>query len=71
MATPTLYEWAGGEEAIQHLFRTFYDKVLKDELIGPVFRNMSPDHPQHVAHFVAEVFGGPKNIHSKMAEATP
>src|ERR1700744_975875 len=57
---PTLYDWAGGEEAIQRLFHDFYEKVLKDDLIGPVFRNMSPDHPRHVAHFVAEVFGGPK-----------
>jgi len=60
MSTPTLYEWAGGEEIFQHLFRVFYDKVLQDDLLGPVFRNMSPDHPQHVAHFVAEVFGGPE-----------
>ena len=60
MATPTLYEWAGGEEAIQRLFHSFYEKVLKDDLIGPVFRNMSPDHPKHVGHFVAEVFGGPQ-----------
>jgi hemoglobin len=60
MSTPTLYEWAGGEEVFQQLFRNFYDKVLKDDLIGPVFQNMSPDHPKHVAHFVAEVFGGPK-----------
>lgn len=57
---PTLYEWAGGEAAFQNLFRVFYDNVLKDELIGPVFRNMSKDHPRHVADFVAEVFGGPK-----------
>lgn len=60
MSTPTLYEWAGGEEAIQQLFRRFYDMVLRDEILGPVFRNMSPDHPKHVGHFVAEVFGGPK-----------
>src|ERR1700761_6180724 len=57
---PTLYQWVGGEDALQKLFRLFYDKVLKDDLIGPVFKNMSADHPQHVAHFVAEVFGGPK-----------
>ena len=57
---PTLYEWAGGEGAFQTLFRRFYDKVLLDDLLGPVFRTMSPDHPRHVAHFVAEVFGGPK-----------
>jgi|SRR5579859_527077 len=57
---PSLYEWAGGEEMFQRLFRLFYDKVLQDELIGPVFRTMSAEHPQHVANFVAEVFGGPK-----------
>jgi hemoglobin len=56
---PTLYEWTGGEETLQRLFRLFYDKVLQDELLGPVFRNMSADHPRHVAHFVGEVFGGP------------
>ncbi|MBS1601602.1 MAG: group II truncated hemoglobin [Bacteroidetes bacterium] len=56
---PTLYEWVGGEETLQRLFRLFYDKVLQDPLIGPVFRNMAADHPRHVAHFVAEVFGGP------------
>jgi hemoglobin len=56
---PTLYEWSGGEETLQRLFRLFYDKVLQDELLGPVFRNMAKDHPRHVAHFVGEVFGGP------------
>src|ERR1700759_5762603 len=64
---PTLYQWAGGEAALQHLFRQFYDKVLQDELIGPVFKNMSADHPRHVADFVGEVFGGPKNYTGKGA----
>ena len=57
---PTLYEWAGGKEALEKLTKVFYDKVLKDEVLYPVFKNMSPDHPKHVAHFIAEVFGGPK-----------
>ncbi|WP_431215066.1 group II truncated hemoglobin [Puia sp. P3] len=56
---PTLYEWTGGDETLQRLFRLFYDKVLQDEILGPVFRTMSQDHPRHVAHFVGEVFGGP------------
>lgn len=56
---PTLYEWAGGKEALEKLTQVFYDKVLKDELLYPVFKNMSADHPKHVAHFIAEVFGGP------------
>ena len=57
---PTLYEWAGDMTTFENLFRKFYDKVLKDDLLGEVFKNMSADHVQHVAHFVAEVFGGEK-----------
>lgn len=57
---PTLYEWAGDIETFEALFDKFYDKVLQDDLLGPVFINMSPQHRMHVAHFVAEVFGGPQ-----------
>ncbi|MEO5683053.1 MAG: group II truncated hemoglobin [Chitinophagaceae bacterium] len=60
---PTLYEWAGDMQTFEILFANFYDKVLKDDLLGDVFRHMSPDHIKHVAHFVAEVFGGP-NLYS-------
>jgi hemoglobin len=55
---PTLYEWSGGMPAFETLFGRFYDRVLQDEELGPLFRTMSPAHVQHVAHFVAEVFGG-------------
>ncbi|MGC3946520.1 MAG: group II truncated hemoglobin [Chryseolinea sp.] len=57
---PTLYEWAGDVRTFETLFGKFYDKVLKDDLLREVFRDMSPAHVGHVAHFVAEVFGGPK-----------
>ena len=57
---PTLYEWAGDMPTFERLFAGFYTKVLADDLLGPVFANMSPDHVRHVAHFVAEVFGGPE-----------
>ena len=56
---PSLYEWAGGLPVFEHLTDIFYSKVLKDELLEPVFRHMSSDHRKHVAHFIAEVFGGP------------
>jgi hemoglobin len=59
MAIPTLYEWAGDMATFEDLFTSFYDKVLKDDLLGEVFKNMSPEHIKHVSHFVAEVFGGP------------
>ncbi|MBX2906519.1 MAG: group II truncated hemoglobin [Taibaiella sp.] len=57
---PTLYEWAGDMQTFETLFSKFYDKVLMDDLLGPVFEHMSPAHVSHVAHFVAEVFGGEK-----------
>jgi hemoglobin len=57
---PTLYEWAGDMQTFETLFSLFYDKVLKDDLLGEVFKNMPADHIKHVSHFVAEVFGGPK-----------
>ncbi|RYY61687.1 MAG: globin [Chitinophagaceae bacterium] len=57
---PTLYEWMGGQQKLETLTDLFYKKVLADELLGPVFGNMSPAHTRHVAHFIGEVFGGPK-----------
>ena len=57
---PSLFEWAGGMPAFERLFDQFYDKVLADDILEPVFKHMSPEHRLHVAHFVAEVLGGPK-----------
>jgi hemoglobin len=58
-AVPTLYEWIGGIEALRRLTTRFYEHVKADPLIGPVFARMGPDHPAHVAAFLAEVLGGP------------
>ena len=57
---PTLYDWAGGMPALLKLTDAFYAKVKADPLLQPVFARMDPEHPQHVAKFLAEVFGGPK-----------
>lgn len=57
---PTLYEWAGGMPVFEELITKFYDKVLLDPLLEPIFKYMSADHQLKVAHFIAEVFGGPK-----------
>ena len=56
---PTLYECAGGMDALHKLMDAFYRKVPQDTLIGPLFAEMSSDHVRHVTHFVAEVLGGP------------
>lgn len=57
--TPTLYEWAGGGDAFERLTEAFYRRVRADDLLGPVFAHMPPDHPSHVATWLSEVFGGP------------
>jgi hemoglobin len=56
---PSLYQWAGGAPALDRLMELFYQRVPADPLLAPVFAGMSPDHARHVAHFVAQVFGGP------------
>jgi hemoglobin len=58
-ATPTLYEWAGGDEAFARLTEAFYRRVRSDDLLAPVFAHMDRDHPAHVAAWLVEVFGGP------------
>ncbi len=59
---PTLFEWAGGLPALTRMTHLFYDKyVPQDPLIEPLFAHMSPDHPERVAAWLGEVFGGPKN----------
>lgn len=58
---PTLFEWAGGFPALLRMTRIFYGKyVPQDPLVGPLFASMSPDHPERVAAWLSEVFGGPK-----------
>jgi hemoglobin len=58
-SVPSLYEWAGGIEALERLMTRFYELVAKDDLIGPLFAGMDHDHPRYVAMWLAEVFGGP------------
>ncbi len=58
---PTVFEWAGGFPAFIRMTRLFYEKhVPEDPLLAPLFANMAADHPERVARWLAEVFGGPK-----------
>jgi CDGSH-type Zn-finger protein/truncated hemoglobin YjbI len=57
---PTLFEWAGGYPALLDVTRIFYSRYVPgDPLLGPLFAEMSPDHPERVAAWLSEVFGGP------------
>ena len=60
-ATPTVFEWMGGLPALTRMTRLFYEKhIPEDPLLAQLFGRMSADHPEKVAAWLAEVFGGPK-----------
>jgi hemoglobin len=54
----SLYEHAGGQEGLHRLEQTFYDTVLRDPLLQPLFGDGSPTHVEHLTMFTAESFGG-------------
>jgi hemoglobin len=56
---PSLYEHAGGEAALHRLEQVFYDSVLADPLLQPLFGSGRPEHVDHLTAFTAESFGGP------------
>jgi truncated hemoglobin YjbI len=57
---PTMFEWCGGLPALTRMTRLFYERhVPHDPLLAPLFADMSVDHPQRVAKWLGEVFGGP------------
>ena len=57
---PTLFEHAGGEQALHRLEQTFYDSVLADPLLQPLFGAGKAEHVDHLTAFTAESFGGPE-----------
>jgi hemoglobin len=56
---PSLYAHAGGEGALHNLEELFYDSVLADPLLQPLFGAGQPEHVDHLTAFTAESFGGP------------
>ncbi|HEY6890786.1 MAG TPA: group II truncated hemoglobin [Solirubrobacter sp.] len=56
---PSLYDHAGGEEGLHRLEQLFYDSVLRDPLLQPLFGDGQPQHVDHLTMFTAESFGGP------------
>jgi hemoglobin len=55
----TLFEHAGGEEALHRFTDVFYSSVLADPLLQPLFGAGRPEHVAHLTAFTAESFGGP------------
>ena len=57
--TESLYEHAGGDEGLHRLEQTFYNSVLRDPLLKPLFGEGKRTHVEHLTMFTAESFGGP------------
>lgn len=55
----SLYEHAGGDEALHRLEELFYAKVLADPVLRPLFPARNDHHVDHLTWFTAESFGGP------------
>jgi hemoglobin len=65
----TLFEHAGGEEALHRLEETFYTSVLADPLLQPLFGSRRPEHVDHLTAFTAESFGGPDRFSRELGFA--
>jgi hemoglobin len=58
---PTLYDFAGGADAIRRLAECQYARCRRDPVLQPLFgTEPRPGHAEHLADWMAEVLGGPK-----------
>src|ERR1700722_377740 len=55
----TLYEHAGGDEALHRLEELFYARALADPVLKDVFTERVATHGDPLTWFTAESFGGP------------
>jgi hemoglobin len=62
----SLYEDVDGIEGLRRLSSAFYQRVLADQLLAPVFANFTAAHADHVAVWLAEVFGGPEDYTAQL-----
>jgi hemoglobin len=65
----SLFEFAGGEDALHRLESIFYASVLTDPLLKPLFGAGKPEHIDHLTAFTAESFGGPDNFSKELGFA--
>jgi hemoglobin len=60
VAEPTIFEHIGGAEALRRLADAQYRRCLADPVLSDVFGTEGkPDHVEHLAAWLGEVFGGP------------
>ncbi len=62
----SLYEHAGGADAIHRLEDAFYLKVLADPALRRLFPQRVPTHVDHLTAFTSESLGGPDNFSKEL-----
>jgi hemoglobin len=62
----TLYEHAGGREALHRLEELFYTKALADPMLRHVFTKRTATHVDHLTWFTTESFGGPERFTNEL-----
>jgi hemoglobin len=65
-SSPSFYDALGGADTLRRLIDTFYDQVLQDPLLAPVFAHFTPTHIDHVVVWLSEVFGGPAEYSGRL-----
>jgi hemoglobin len=62
----TIYEHAGGWDALRRFSDVFYHLCLADPVLQPLFGSEKPGHVERFTAFTAETFGGPDTFTREM-----
>lgn len=62
----SFYDAIGGRDALRRLIDAFYEQVLLDPVLQPVFAHFTPTHIDHVVVWLTEVFGGPAEYTARL-----
>jgi hemoglobin len=67
---PTLYEFAGGEQAFLRLAEAHHARCLADPELNHPFSHddLNPEHVSRLAAYWAEVMGGPRRFTAECAD---
>jgi hemoglobin len=70
MVRPSLYEFAGGDEAFLALARAHHERCVADPLLNHPFtkEDLNPHHVARLAAYWAEVLGGPHRFSEQLSD---
>lgn len=65
MESDTLYDAVGGMQFFERLVEAFYDGVVTDPLLRPLYPEELADSRRHLALFLAQYWGGPQTYNDQ------